>query len=157
SVAFYKNAYNILAIVSLPFFGRLLGRLDPRKFAVITFFSMMGYLMFLMITEYFPQSVEFEGIRLYFTMAGYILFHSVFAATMSLLWSIGSAYFCEKEEAGLYQGVHLSLTGVRAIFAPLMGVVFYELWGFTTAFLIAAGFLLCGIAIMVWSYKRDRG
>ena len=39
SVAFYKNSYNLVAIALLPFMGRLMGRIEPRKFAAITFGS----------------------------------------------------------------------------------------------------------------------
>ena len=54
SVAFYKNAFNILAILLLPIFGRIMGRLDPRRFAIITYASLAGYLFALILTEYLP-------------------------------------------------------------------------------------------------------
>ena len=41
SIAFYKNAYNTLAILLLPYFGKLIGKIDPRKFAVYTFGFML--------------------------------------------------------------------------------------------------------------------
>jgi len=75
----------------------------------------------------------------------------VFAATMVLMWSIGSAYFCTPSEAGMYQSIHLGLTAVRSLFAPLVGVLFYELWGFTIAFSISIISLLTGVGIMWWS------
>jgi hypothetical protein len=75
---------------------------------------------------------------------------------MALLWFIGSAYFCKPEEAGDYQSAHLSLTAVRALFAPLFGVFFYELVGFAGTFILAIASLLLGIALMIWSYRRDR-
>ncbi len=46
SVAFYKNAYNILAIVLLPYFGGLMGTIDPRKFSVLTYGSIVLYIGF---------------------------------------------------------------------------------------------------------------
>ena len=52
SVAFYRNAYNILAILLLPFAGKVLGKIDPRKFAVITFSSVILYIFFITITEF---------------------------------------------------------------------------------------------------------
>jgi len=155
SVAFYKNSYNILAIVLLPFFGKLLGRLDPRKFAVITFGSMLLYILALALTEYFQAYIEIWNLKIYFMMLVYILFHGVFAATMSLLWFIGSAYFGKDEDAGDLQSVHLSLTGVRAIFAPLIGIVFYQILGFSWTFGIAIFSLLIAILLMIWSYKRS--
>jgi len=155
SVAFYKNSYNILAIVLLPFFGKLLGKLDPRKFAVITFGSMLVYILALGLTEHFPAYVEVWNLKIYFMMLVYILFHGVFAATMSLLWFIGSAYFGKDQDAGDLQSVHLSLTGVRAVFAPLIGIVFYQFMGFSWTFAIAIFILLLAILLMIWSYKRN--
>jgi len=156
SVAFYKNGYNLLSILLLPFFGRLLDRIDPRKFAAMTFGFMLIYILFITLTEYFPYYFDYQGIRVYWLLLGYVLFYGLFAATMSLLWFIGSAYFCKKEEAGIYQSVHLSLTGVRALFAPLVGVMFYEMLGFTWTFVIAMLSLAIAIIIMFWSYKTDR-
>lgn len=155
SVAFYKNSYNILAIVLLPFFGKLLGKLDPRKFAVITFGSMLLYILALALTEYFQAFIEVWNLKIYFMMLVYILFHGVFAATMSLLWFIGSAYFGKDEDAGDLQSVHLSLTGVRAVFAPLIGIVFYQILGFSWTFGIAIFSLMAAILLMIWSYKRN--
>lgn len=154
SVAFYKNGYNIIAIVLLPFFGRLIGKIDPRKFAVITFASMLFYLSALAITQYFPSFIDVLNIRLYYWMLVYIFFHGIFAATMSLLWFIGSAYFGKNEDAGDLQSVHLSLTGIRAVFAPIIGIFFYQWFGFTITFSIAIFSLFLAVLLMVWSYKK---
>ncbi len=151
SVAFYRNAYNLLAILILPFFGKLIGTLDPRRFAVISFLSMAAYIFTLILTQYFDAYIVFWDITLYHTLGFYILFHGIFAATMVLMWSIGSAYFCAPAEAGIYQSIHLGLTALRSLFAPLLGVLFYELWGFTTAFSISITSLLIGAGIMWWS------
>ena len=156
SVAFYKNAYNILAVLLLPFFGKLMGNIDPRKFASITFFSLFLYVLFLFLTDLFPYHTEFYKIEFYpLLMAGF-LFYGVFAATMVLLWNIGSAYFCTPAEADDYQSVHLFLTGVRAIIAPLFGVFFYELVGFKGTFILSMAFLGVSVYIMRWSYRNDK-
>ncbi len=157
SVATYKNAYNILALFLLPVFGRVLGKIDPRMFAAFTFASIMLYLLSLVLTWYFPQHTEIGRFRLFYAMIPFVLFHSVFAATMSLLWSIGSAYFCKPHEAGEYQSVHLFLTATRAVFSPLLGVLFYELYGFVFTFSLGAFSLLIAILIMFWSYRREKG
>lgn len=154
SVAFYRNAYNILAILILPFFGRLLGDIDPRRFGIITYSSIAAYIFFLWMTMYFPYNFEVLGISIYYTLILYVLAHGVFAATMSLLWNIGSAYFCRPEDAGSYHSVHLFLTGSRALFAPLLGVVFYELFGFEFTFILSIVSLLVGMGVMRWSYKK---
>lgn len=156
SVAFYKNSYNILAIAILPFFGKLLGKIDPRRFAGITFGSMMLYIVALSLTQYFPAYVDIWKLKIYYMMLAYIFFHGVFAATMVLLWNIGSAYFGKDEDAGDLQSVHLSLTGIRAAFAPIVGIVFYQLFGFTITFSIAILCLFLAILLMIWSYKRNK-
>ncbi|MFA8301092.1 MAG: MFS transporter [Hyphomicrobiales bacterium] len=154
SVAFYRNAYNVLAIVILPFFGKLLGDIDPRRFAIYTYASIALYILMLAITKYVPYSFDVLGVTIYYTLILYILAHGVFAATMVLLWNIGSAYFCKPEEAGSYQSVHLVLTGMRSLVSPLLGVVFYEAFGFTVTFFIAIASLIIGMIIMKWSYTK---
>lgn len=156
SVAFYKNIYNIIAILILPFFGRLIGRIDPRKFAAITFLSVALYLASLILTQYYPYYFEIFTLKIYYFMIFYILSQSLFAATMGLLWSIGSAYFCKDEESALYQSVHLTLTGERAIFAPILGVLFYEAAGFAFTFLIGIAALLLAVVAMWWSLKKRK-
>jgi len=156
SVAFYKNSYNILAIMLLPFFGKLLTNIDPRRFASITFGALFLYITFLLATEFYQGYFEFFGIKVYYMLIFSFFFYGIFAATMALLWFIGSAYFCKPEEADDYQSVHLSLTGVRSLFAPLLGVYFYELLGFTGTFLITMATLLIAMWLMRWSYRRDK-
>jgi len=156
SVAFYKNAYNILAIVLLPYTGKLLGKIDPRLFAIITFLSLLLFIFFMSLTEYYSVHYLIAGIEIYPMLILAYLFYGIFAATMALLWFIGSAYFCKPEEAGDYQSVHLSLTAGRAMFAPLLGVLFYELIGFTGTFVLAMVSLLIGIFVMFWSYRREK-
>ncbi|MFP4470276.1 MAG: MFS transporter [Bacteroidales bacterium] len=156
SVAFYKNSYNILAILLLPVFGKLLGKMDPRKFGVITYSSLALYLFSLMLTEYFPYYTDFSGIKLYYTLILYIIFHGFFAATMVLLWNIGSAYFGRDEEADIYQSIHLFLTGVRAVFAPLFGIFVFEKFGFSITFTLAIVALIGAILLMIWSHRSER-
>jgi hypothetical protein len=73
---------------------------------------------------------------------------------MSLTWSIGSAYFCTPQEAGSYQSIHMVLTALRALVAPIMGIALYGLLGFYPTFVIAIGFLLCGTLVLLWSEKK---
>lgn len=155
SVAFYRNGYNILSIAILPFAGKLIGDIDPRKFGVITYCSLILYALALLLTEFFPFYIDMFTIRVYYMLIFYMIFRGIFAATMVLLWNIGSAYFGPANQAGTYQAIHLSLTGVRSGFSPLLGVLFYELYGFAATFTIAIGALLFAIGVMMWSYRRE--
>ena len=154
SVAFYKNSYNLLAILLLPLFGKLLGKMDPRRFSAITFASLLFYLLFIGLTTYAPWFIWIKGIKVYYTLFLAMLFNGVFAATMSLLWSIGSVYFCKKEEASEYQAIHLSFTGLRSFFAPVLGLGIYMVVGFTGTFIAGIVLLLISIFISLGSYKK---
>jgi len=154
SIAFYKNAYNTLAILLLPYFGKLIGKIDPRKYAIYTFGFMLLHLFFLGLTEYYDVHVEIWGIKIYYSLIASYVFYGIFAASMALLWYIGSAYFCKDDEVSDYQSVHLTMTGFRGIFAPLVGIFFYELFGFTGVFLLGIFSLAIAIAIMLLSMKK---
>jgi Na+/melibiose symporter-like transporter len=156
SVAFYKNFYNLIAIFLLPVFGKMLAHTDPRKFASLTYAFLGLYLLSFPATLFYPGYVEIMGLQIYYMLMAGVLFNSGFIATMAISWSIGSAYFCNANEAGDYQSVHLSLTGLRAMFIPLAGVFLYDIAGFTFTFVTAAILLLAGISLMEWSGRKYR-
>ena len=156
SVAFYKNAYNILAIILLMFTGKLLGKMDPRSFSNLTFLSLLLYIFFLMLTQYVPVYRTIGSVQLYPMLILGFISYGFFAGTMVLLWNIGSAYFCSPEEADDYQSVHLLLTGIRALFAPLIGVFFYAKLGFTGNFAIAIGLISVAMFFSWHSKRKDR-
>lgn len=152
SVAFYQNAYNILAIIMLPFFGKLIGNIDPRRFTVLPFISLAGYILFIGLSAFVPAHFELWNLEIYIMLLIATLFYSFFTATMPISWNIGSSYFGSNEEAGNYQSIHLFATGFRAIFSPLLGVALYEWFGFSWTFAIAILSLLMGIYVLRWSY-----
>ncbi|MEA3446105.1 MAG: MFS transporter [Bacteroidota bacterium] len=154
SLAFYKNGNVTLTIILFPFFGKLLGNIDPRKFAIFTFAALALYLFFVGVTHFFPAHTEILGIQVYYFLVLAFVFFALFAASMGLLWSIGSAYFCEPGEAGEYQAIHLSLTGTRAIIAPLLGIFAYEQLGYSFTFGIGILLLLIAVWLMRWSLKN---
>jgi hypothetical protein len=154
SVSFYKNAYNIVAIVLLPYFGRLIGHIDPRKYGVLTFTAMLLHLLFLILTSYFDLYFDFLGIRFYLMLTISFIFYGIFTASMALLWGIGSSYFSSDKNAGNYQSVHLSLVGFRGLFAPIVGVYFFEKMDYNITFAIGIVSLMIAIYIMLYSKKR---
>lgn len=154
SVAFYKNTFNIIAIAFIPFLGKIIGNIDPRKFAAFSFLSMICAIFFIALTEYFPINFSFFQIKIYYILLIYVIFYGVFIGSMALVWRIGSAYFCKSDETDLYQSIHLSATGIRGLIAPLLGIVIYEIIGFTYTFAIAILSLILAISILYWSLKN---
>ena len=155
SIAFYKNSYNFIAILLLPFFGSIIDRIDPRKFAAFTFFTLLMHLFFMGLTEYLPYYFDIGAYRFYYLTIISFGWMGLFAATMSLLWNIGSAYFCKDGDADTYQSVHLTMVGFRAVFAPIFGIWLYRYIGFSGVFALGVCLLALSIAIMFWSLKND--
>ncbi|MDJ0868743.1 MAG: MFS transporter [Myxococcota bacterium] len=56
-----------------------------------------------------------------------------------LAWVIGHNDFARPERAGLYMGVHVTLTGLRGAFAPFLGMLLYVGWAAHGALPASAG------------------
>jgi len=154
SVAFYANAFNLVAIMLLPFFGRLIGSKDPRRFGILTFGALMLFIVFTALTEYYPAHFHLWGLKIYYMLLIAVFFNGVFMGSMPILWGIGSSYFCKSHEAADYQSVHLFLTGLRALFAPIIGIKLYEWYGFSFTYGVGVVLLLLAIVVMIYSEKR---
>ncbi|MCU4166470.1 MFS transporter [Carboxylicivirga caseinilyticus] len=154
SVAFYNNAFNLVAIIFLPLFGKLIGTRDPRRFAIITFGALMLFILFTGLTEYVQFNTEILGIKIYYMLLLAVFFNGIFMGSMPILWGIGSSYFCKSDEAADYQSVHLFLTGLRASVAPIIGIQLYELLGFSTTYGFGIVFLTLAILFMIYSERN---
>ena len=84
-------------------------------------------------------------------------------------WLTGSLYFADRERVTLYNSIHVALTGLRGLLAPLVGVLIY---GGTVVlgpwsvpglglgpwlFGLSAALSLCGSVYMVWMTRWDCG
>ncbi|WP_319500354.1 MFS transporter [uncultured Draconibacterium sp.] len=154
SVAFYNNAFNIVAIAFLPSFGKIIGKRDPRRFSIITFGSLLLFILFTALTEYYNGYTEVYGIKIYYMLMVAVFFNGLFMGSMPILWGIGSSYFCQPDEAADYQSVHLFLTGFRALLAPVIGIKLYEWAGFSYTYTAGVALLFFAILLMIWSEKR---
>lgn len=156
SIAFYKNYYTTLSIVLAPFLGKLLGNIDPRKFGIYNFSALFLYLLFMMLTEYLPHKSVLMGIDVYWVLLLSFTAYGAFFAMMSLLWHIGSSYFSKDDEVADYQSIHLTLTGLRGIFAPLFGVWLLHYINYTGVFIAGMLFLLTAITVLYRSMKKRK-
>ncbi|HXK81448.1 MAG TPA: MFS transporter [Bacteroidales bacterium] len=156
SISAYKNLGAFVTILCMPFFGRFMGNTDPRRYSRIAYMLMAAYIAFVMITEYLPYHFQIGEYKIYYTLVIAFIIQGIFTAGMAILWYIGSAFFCRNDSlSGDYQSVHLSFVGVRALFAPLIGVYFYQNFGYSFTFAIGIFFLILAIALMYYSqWKR---
>jgi hypothetical protein len=62
----------------------------------------------------------------------------------ALAWNLGHLDFARPEEAEIYMGIHVSLTGLRGLIAPLIGMWLYASFGWTV-WMIGLAFSLCSL------------
>lgn len=72
-----------------------------------------------------------------------------------LAWSIGHLYFAAPERAEIYMGIHVSLTGLRGLIAPLVGMWLWKEIGFGV-WLIAIGLSLLSLFLYAWLARVER-
>lgn len=154
SAAFYKNFYYLIAIITLPLFGRMIGKTDPRKFSILSFTFMFLTILFTALAEYFPIHLVLWDIRMYLFLILSNIFYGLFAGSMPIIWGVGSTYFCKTSEAASYQAIHLSMVGIRAGFSPLIGILLLDRFNYTVTFSSGMITLLIAILVMLWSVKN---
>ncbi|HOY38752.1 MAG TPA: hypothetical protein PLK75_05575 [Bacteroidales bacterium] len=152
SYAGYRNFAAVVTILFMPVFSRFIDRIDPRRFARITYWLMLLYILFILLTQWFPESALWHSYQVFPVLLLSFFCLGLFNASMGLLWYIGSSYYCSNDsESGDYQSVHLSFVGIRALIAPLTGVYFYETFGMTFTFFVAIAILLIAIGMTYYS------
>jgi hypothetical protein len=73
---------------------------------------------------------------------------------VNMAWNMGSIYFAGKQDASIFQSVHVTMTGIRGLVAPALGYALLKLFNITTVFAVAAGFLLSASLISYRDYRR---
>jgi hypothetical protein len=150
----YKTMAGIITVLILPLGGILMDKLDQRKFGSFMFSFMLLYVVGIMLTEFFSFKFLIGGYEVYVMLIFAFLFFGLFNAFGTLSWNVSSSYFSNDiNTVGDYQAVHITLTGVRSLFAPL-GVIVYKAFGFTMTFAISILFVILALIILRFSQKR---
>jgi hypothetical protein len=106
--------------------GRLLDRVGVVRFRVVTVSCLAVSFLIAMIATLVSVNADYFG-PVYFPL-GVALFalrgilNGVSHGGATLAWHIGHLHFARPEEAEIYMGIHVSLTGLRGLIAPLAGM-----------------------------------
>ena len=114
-------------------------------FVFMTFACLSLYPAILLISTYLLGTA-------YVNYIVYLAF-LVFGIAMSAIfisWSISSIYFAGSDDVSMYQSVHVTLTGLRGVFAPFLGYFILEILGIRFVFLTA---ILLFLTASVLSYR----
>jgi len=113
-----------------PIVGRIFSRRNPIQFNGFTFGLLSFYPAILLVSSFF----------LNYSLSNYLVYLAfiVFGIAMSgvfISWNISSIFFAGDEDVAMYQSVHVTLTGLRGLFAPFLGYVILQLLGIRAVFI----------------------
>ncbi|MBU1069324.1 MFS transporter, partial [Myxococcota bacterium] len=126
-----------------PMAGAVFDRSDPFHFTGFSYLTLAGYPLLVGLAALLPDAWILVAV-----LAGYA-FYSVGMTGVSISWHIGSIRFARDADPSLYQGVHVTLTGLRSLFGPILGYVVMTWFGFAAAFGLATVFFTVAGVLML--------
>ncbi|MBN2461175.1 MAG: MFS transporter [Candidatus Cloacimonetes bacterium] len=128
-----------------PLAGKIFDRKNPAYFSFLTYASLTLYPVLLLLSSFFIGYAKVNYI-VYFA---FLLF-GISMSAIFISWNISSIFFANEEDVSMYQGLHVTLTGLRALFAPFLGYLIMRLLSVQAVFVFAAILFLLASAL---SYK----
>lgn len=128
----------LLDVLMLPFWGRTLDRQNPLLmraiFNVIFAFGILTYSVAVSL-----QVFTTGRMIVAFVQGGSVL-----------VWLLGINYFARREEVPVYMGLHQTLTGIRGVIAPFVGIGLAGLLGgYRPVFFVAFVLMNVGTLVMI--------
>jgi len=147
-----KGVLSQLGILLLaPLAGKLFSRINPMKFNAITFGLLSLYPLILLISSFFIGQVYTN----YLVYLAFIVF-GIAMAGVFISWNISSIYFAGNEDVAMYQGLHVTLTGIRGLFAPFLGYAILELLGMKAVFFTSMFMLMLSSYLNFLQFKTSQ-
>lgn len=154
----------LLLLASIGRWGRLFDRIGVVRFRVVNLACWLVSLGFGLAAVVLLQRIEHtapqEGrgallsvLLLLVLFLGRSVFFGLAAAGGKLAWNLGHLYFSQREDAEIYMGIHVSLTGLRGLVAPLVGV---WLWAWIGWHLWVVAIIIAVISLVLfWLLARQ--
>ena len=139
--------------------GRLFDSLGVLRFRVVNvtcwvvglLLGMFGTLM--AVDEHRSHPTYFLAAVVLFMCRG--LLYGLAQAGGKLAWNLGHLHFAQADQAEIYMGIHVFLTGVRGVTAPLAGMLLWRTIGWPV-WLIAIGFALASLTLYAMLAREER-
>jgi MFS family permease len=122
----------LLMLLTSGFWGRKLDRMSPYRLNGILTTILAGAPLAL----FFASSPAWAY--------GGQVFYGLSMSGLNLTWILGVLYFASETAVPVYLGIHITLTGIRGLLAPLVAIALYETLGPRAVY--AASFALIAIS-----------
>lgn len=132
--------------------GRVHGAGNPTKFCGYLFLSLVFYPLLMLSIKYFgiDNHLVSPETLLYITY----FFFGIAMSGVVLSWNLSSIYYAPHSQVANYQAVHITLTGVRGLFAPFIGYLLLKLISIEATFIVSSFFFLLAGVMMMKESKR---
>lgn len=160
SIALTQVIETIAPVLVIPLWARLLDRMH-----IIRFRSYHSWVFVLANTLMAAAFLTSNVVLLYLSK----LTLGIALGGGLLAWNLGHHDFARRGLATLYMGIHVTLTGVRGVSAPFVGLLLYSPWSISIAgvdfawpglgawtFAALGGVTFCGAAMFVLLYRDTR-
>lgn len=139
-------------ILITPAMGRFHGVGNPTKFCGYLFLSLILYPLLMLSIKYFGvvNHIVSENVLLYLTY----FFFGIVMSGVTLSWNLSSIYYAPNLQVANYQAVHITLTGVRGVFAPFIGFLILKYISIEATFLVSSFFFFLAGSFMMRESKR---
>jgi len=114
----------LVPVLVIPLWARLLDRMH-----IIRFRAYHSW-VFVLANGLMAAALLMQNLPLLY--AARIVLGIAFGGGM-LAWNLGHHDFARRDLATIYMGIHVTLTGVRGVFAPFFGTLLYAPWALTLA------------------------
>ncbi len=159
SIGLIQVLQRLVMLVSIGRWARLFDRIGVVQFRVVNVacwsLSLVFGLAATLITQaagqigaiFLPLAVSLFAIR--------AIWHGLGLGGGALAWNLGHLHFARHDEAEIYMGIHVSLTGLRGVFAPLLGMWLYLMLGWPV-WLIALALSLSSVSMYAWMARQEK-
>jgi len=133
-----------------PYLGKWHDKLHPFRFIGV-FFGILALFPILIIIS--ALTLKWHLLSVVLVYLAYTVFGLAMAG-VNIAWNMSSIFFAGSEDASMYQSVHVTMTGIRGVIAPLLGLLLLKTLGLISVFAVAALFLITASFISWKDYKR---
>jgi hypothetical protein len=145
--------FHTALIIFTPISGKILGINNPTRFSGYMFLLLILFPLILLSAKYLPLWGIYDSpVEILFF--SFFLFGTAMSG-VTIAWNLSSIYYAPHNEVSNYQAVHVTLTGVRGLFSPILGYVIMQVFSIEAAMILASLlFAIAGI-LMLMESKRS--
>ena len=145
-----KGIISQLGILFLsPIAGWIHDKKNPSFFTFIAFFTLGCYPLILLISSFLIGS----GIENYVVYFAYLIF-GIGMSGIVISWNMSSIFFAGDDDVSMYQSVHVTLTGLRALIVPFIGYFILKYLGVKVVFIISISMFWLASILSYLDYLR---